>query len=68
MESMMQFVERNGILVVDQEEAQRLLRLTAEKYRSEASRLAVWMEDKGFITKSNAERVWPHCFPMKRHF
>lgn len=29
----------------DREEAQRLLQLTAEKYRSEASRLAIWMED-----------------------
>ncbi|MGB4097793.1 MAG: transposase, partial [bacterium] len=29
----------------DREEAQRLLHLTAEKYRSKASRLASWMED-----------------------
>ncbi len=29
----------------DQEEAQSLLHLTAEKYRSKASRLASWMED-----------------------
>lgn len=42
------------------EEAQRLLLLTADKYRSKASRLANWMEDnipEGFASFSLAEKL-----------